>query len=162
LLVLALLAPAAHATPPGANGKIAFSIFGDIYTVEPDGSGLRQIVRPGAEDGKLDWYPAWSPDGTMLATYGNETERDQWGTVMNIWETMQVFRADGSGFRRFETPCQHFSGQASWSPYGDEIVYVSDVVGNSSVYIVGADGSNPRVLVPGVYDAGSSDPAWSP
>src|SRR5262249_5624162 len=85
LLVLALLAPPAHATPPGANGKIAFSIFGDIYTVEPDGSGLRQIVRPGAEDGKLDWYPAWSPDGTMLATYGNETERDQWGTVMNIW-----------------------------------------------------------------------------
>jgi TolB protein len=161
LLGFALLAPVAGATPPGANGKIAFSIRGEIHTVEADGSGFRQLVRPD-EDAKRDWLPAWSPDGSRLATFGEVLERNVFGDLQ--WSTggLQVFGADGSGFTRLDTPRQHFSGQASWSPYGDEIVYASDEFGDSSLYIVGADGSNPRLLVYGPYDQAAWDPAWSP
>jgi Tol biopolymer transport system component len=47
------------------NGKIAFESFppparsGKIYTVEPDGSNVRQLI-------PVDGTPKWSPDGTEL------------------------------------------------------------------------------------------------
>jgi Tol biopolymer transport system component len=38
---------------------IAFMSYGGIYRIHPDGTGLELIIRDG-------YYPAWSPDGTML------------------------------------------------------------------------------------------------
>jgi Tol biopolymer transport system component len=38
---------------------IAFMSYGGIYRVRPDGTGLQLVIRDG-------YYPAWSPDGTML------------------------------------------------------------------------------------------------
>lgn len=57
----------AHKLPPpfgpAGNGLIAYVSDGDIYVVEPDGSGLKQITSgPGVED-----IPTWSRDGTKLA-----------------------------------------------------------------------------------------------
>ena len=53
------------ATPPGANGLIVYvrEVGSDreIYTVQPDGSGLRVIS---AESGGTD--PDWSPDGRSI------------------------------------------------------------------------------------------------
>lgn len=48
---------------PAANGLIAFVSDGDVYVVQPDGSGLRQLTDgPEVED-----IPTWSRDGTKLA-----------------------------------------------------------------------------------------------
>ena len=52
------------------NGRIAFQAnigrFPQVFTIEPNGSGLRQVTHvprhdPGAEN------PIWSPDGTTIA-----------------------------------------------------------------------------------------------
>ena len=55
--------PAAPSAFPGANGKIAFytNVDGDveIVTIDPDGSGLRNLTQsPGFDAG-----PSWSADG---------------------------------------------------------------------------------------------------
>ena len=64
LMGLALVAPQAEATMPGRNGRIAFSadlgLGGEIFTIRPDGTDLRQLTEP---DGNAT-HPDWSPDGT--------------------------------------------------------------------------------------------------
>jgi len=65
LLALSLAAPAAHATFPGGNGRVAFSRGGQgISDVNPDGSGLRRLSPPEAG---CDSAPAYSPSGAQIA-----------------------------------------------------------------------------------------------
>ena len=64
VLALFLGVPAtAHATFPGDNGKIAFSRAGDIWTMNPDGTGPLNLTNDAAMQGS----PAWSPDGGRIA-----------------------------------------------------------------------------------------------
>jgi TolB protein len=106
LLMIASGGGQAGAKAGGSNGRIAFGRFdpavGDqvVYTVEPDGSDLRQISEGAAE------VPRWSPDGEELATAG-----------------LTIYRADGSGSRTLPVP-SGFTPDASifgcnvWSPDG--------------------------------------------
>ena len=62
---------AALATPPGANGRIAFTRYTDstrttgaIFTIAPNGKGERQVTRP--PHGHVDFQPDWSRDGTRI------------------------------------------------------------------------------------------------
>jgi len=48
---------------PAANGLIAFESGGDIYLVQPDGSGLRQLTSDPGWEGS----PTWSRDGSKLS-----------------------------------------------------------------------------------------------
>ena len=88
--LLAMAAPA-HGAFPGANGKIVFTgrastdRFSDIYSVNPDGSGLTNLTNSAAVDER---DPAWSPDGERIVF----TRRSPAGDS-EIW----VMNADGSG-----------------------------------------------------------------
>jgi len=64
LFVLAVTAPA-RATQPGVNGKIAFSFdaTGQIYPINPDGTGLFQLTNVNG----AAYSPDWSPDGRRIA-----------------------------------------------------------------------------------------------
>ncbi len=55
---------------PAGNGLIAFESAGDVYVVEPDGSGLRQITSDPVWQGE----PTWSRDGTELAYWTGPDE----------------------------------------------------------------------------------------
>ena len=98
------------------NGRIAFERVTPgspvaIYTIKPDGSGLRRLSRPGL----VADSPAWSPDGRQLAfrLYGK-------GQGQN--NDLYLMRADGSGVRRL-TNDPDSDGYASWSPDGRRIAY---------------------------------------
>jgi TolB protein len=96
--------PPTKAAAPALPGKLAFvpSPGGFIYTINADGTGLRQVA-----DG-LD--PALSPDGTKIA-YAN------WVDPRGIW----VANADGSDKRHY-----YLSGSArgpAWSPNGQYIAF---------------------------------------
>ena len=58
---------AAEAALPGNNGRIAFfsDLAGnyDVYSMNPDGSGLTKLTH----NPKPDGGPSWSPDGTKIA-----------------------------------------------------------------------------------------------
>jgi TolB protein len=71
--VMALAPPvAASSRGRGAtNGRIAYKQFFDggfahsaIFTVNPDGTGVRQVTNPDANT--VDDFPQWSADGSML------------------------------------------------------------------------------------------------
>ena len=109
--VLALAATSAHATAPGKNGPIAFSVYGEIYTVQPDGSAARQVIRPD-EDGVYDFSPSWGPDGTQLVTQGQLLQGGFWTT-----QGLLLFAPDGTGLRRLLPPYGYVELPA-WSPDG--------------------------------------------
>jgi Tol biopolymer transport system component len=67
LSILAMLVAVtipAHATFPGKNGRIAFVFGPDIYTMNPDGSDVRQLTNLG-KDNSASWE-SWSADGKHI------------------------------------------------------------------------------------------------
>ena len=85
---------------------------------------------------------------------------------------MYVIDADGSNPRQITTFDSGFAGVLAWSPDGSTIVvaYARQDGANGKIeavetWIMGADGSNPRILVPGtiyvdqVWSSGDHQPA---
>ena len=62
--VLLFTALSAHATFPGKNGRIAFVQGPDVYTMNPDGSDVRQLTNLGPDDSAF--WESWSPDGKQI------------------------------------------------------------------------------------------------
>jgi len=74
IVVLVVATKPVGAAFPGSNGKIAFhsasSIVGgdpsttdtEIFTMNPNGTGLTQLTANAVQD----FNPAWSPDGTEI------------------------------------------------------------------------------------------------
>ena len=55
---------------------------------------------------------------------------------------------------------QNADSEASWSPDGKHIVFISYRDGNGQIYVMNADGSNQIRLTNGTDNYGQ--PAWSP
>ena len=184
-----LVATELHTSPVrGVNGKIAFEEGGDIFTMFPDGSQLRNLT---AQQPGFAYWPRWSPDGFRIAYQTDPGD---------VW----VMDANGSNARRLVT-----GFRPSWSPDGSRIAYmangtqgsfdilVTDAAGggvserlafssldewspawspdgahiaftrgvwnardHGDIWIMGADGSNARALVE--RPLADTDPAWAP
>ena len=104
LVALLALPASAPATFPGANGMIAFVRAGDIWTVNPDGSGLAQVTSGSA----IDDTPAWSADGGTLAF-----SRRQGDSPGDIWLVRP-----GSPPARFTNTPAFSEGAPAWAPDG--------------------------------------------
>src|SRR5918993_1127847 len=130
LFALALGAPAAGASLPGANGRIAVWAVtpqgdrGDpqpwlvsLVTIRSDGSDPEVIDVAGDWDAGL----AWSPDGRLLA-FAEES-----GPV-------KVVRADGSPVRTLGVLGLRFG--LAWSPGGGRLLLSREVPAGSNLFSV--------------------------
>ncbi len=149
----------ADAAFPGQNGKIAFSSNRDgnaeIYSMNPDGSGIARLTNHPAPDR----HPRWSPDGTMIAFSRGEAvyTMNADGTAQN--EIAVTIAGQGASLANSGTV-------PTWSPDGTKIAF-SDwgidwvpAAGGARTQIIGSD-------CPPVYPIrstciGYEAPAWSP
>ena len=116
----------------------------EIYVMNADGSGLRNLTRAPSDD--LD--PAWSPDGRAVAFVQKKCVPSRpCGTAYKNY--LYVVNADGTRLRRLTTDPEHVFNP-SWSADGKTIRY-----GRSLVHV---DGSGSSELPRNVPLAG----AWSP
>jgi|GEM_PF-5597665 len=113
-----------------ADGReIAFSLEGDIYVINADGTGLRQVTS-GPE---RDRTPSFSPSGLSL--------------VFSRGSDICTVGVDGSGFSQL-TGEAGANYDPAWSPNGRLIAFVSNRSGSAHVWLMRPDGSAQRILVP--------------
>src|SRR6476619_2164317 len=100
VLVVLLSAAPAGATSSGENGRIAFRryfnqahTYGAIFTINPDGTGLRQVTHP--HRGVLDTQPDWAPNGRWIAFERISSHR----------ERLFKASADGTNLSLLSAPC---------------------------------------------------------
>ena len=119
-----------------------------IWIVDLDGSGARQITDIDAYNG----FPAWSPDGTRIVFDSNPSPGSP---PADLW----VVKPDGSGLVNL-TRSPGYNEFAAWSPDGGRIAFVSSRDGDEEIYVMNADGSEPTRLT---HSPGSDwVPSWSP
>ena len=170
------------------NGQSA-SYAWDIYLINPDGSGLRNLTNSAEED----FYPAWSPDHQRIAFFSesepegiyvmmadgtdrrlvaavDDVEHITWspdGTrlafqanIASVFGVHVVPVAGGVPERLSTSP----TGYApSWSPDGKTIAYASFYTNGSDIYLIDATGKNRRNITSTWGEAtGELEPVWSP
>ncbi len=101
-------------------------------------------------DSGQNLWPVWSPDGSKIAYYAADANNSTDIFTINI----------ASGAITNLTNDTFKNARPEWSPDGSEIVFMSDRDGNSNLYVMNADGSDPRRLT----DTPENDtsPAWQP
>jgi TolB protein len=136
----------------GLQGRIVFVSERDsqpeIYSVRPDGRGLRRLTEAASAD-----YPAApAPDGSALLAVSVAGE----GQEMS--ERMVLLAPDGSV--KHLGPVSARVRGPSWSPDGRWIVFESDTASFRDLYRIGRDGSGLRRLTHN--PEGNFEPSVSP
>jgi Tol biopolymer transport system component len=146
---LALASPAL-ATFPGRNGLIAFHSDTDagaqIFTVRPEGRGLRQLTHVAGEAIR----PEWSPDGRRIAF--------ELGTAEPETASVAIMNADGSGLRTIPPVPGVIEADPSFTPDGRRIVYDTFNGVVEATWSMRLDGTDRRLIT----EAGGPDPQVSP
>jgi hypothetical protein len=145
-LVLALGGvSSAGATTPGPNGRIAFASYGELYSVNADGSALKRLTWTL----EIEQAPTWSPDGMRIAY------ESYMGGRLRIW----AMNADGSAQAQLTfSKIPITDDDPAWSPDGTQIAFASTRSGSWNLWVMNADGSDLRQ----VSTVFGNDPAWSP
>jgi TolB protein len=121
-----------------------------VFTINADGTGLRQITRGDGFEGQ----PGWSPDGRYLAV--GRTSADH---TVGLYAVHVV---DGSMTKITTNPYGEPDVDASpqYSHDGRRIVFIRSRPGQSAVWVVNVDGRDPHRITPWKMRAGH--PWWSP
>jgi TolB protein len=136
----------------GLAGRIVFVSERDsqpeIYSVRPDGRGLRRLTNAASAD-----YPAApSPDGRALLAVSSSGEGQE------MQERMALLAEDGSA--RQIGPVSARVRSPSWSPDGRWIAFESDTASFRDLYRMASDGSGLQRLTDN--PEGNYEPAVSP
>ncbi len=125
----------------------------EIYTVNPDGTGLVRLTTNAADDRD----PAWSPDGSKIVFASNRSPYLRTLGHMHLW----VMNADGTGLKQLTTGSDGET-QPAWSPDGTRIAYHYST-GIAAVHTDGTKDNSIDILSTfngETWYAG--EPTWSP
>jgi len=111
-----------------------------IALIKPDGSGYREVVSDGVNNG----FPSWAPDGKRLVyKHGKQL------MILTVADGKSVPLTDGT----------HYDNFPEWSPKGDVIMFTSDRAGDFQLFTMRPDGTGIHQLTDNGINAHS---AWSP
>ena len=141
----------------------------EIATVNTDGAGKRRLTY----NTDFENYPAWSPDGTLIAFVASLHSE---GTVPGHYEPLSaeltIMAADGSGVRRIGVPPDAEAIGVGlyppvWSPDGQRLAFIANEREGETgsppkkvLYTIRSEGSNGPELHRIGETAGL--PSWSP
>jgi TolB protein len=145
------------ATPGGLAGlawspageRIAFEGMRDVnggdtrtvYVINTDGTGLRDIDAPlPGPESRATGEPTWSPDGRLIALSRYILYND----LDEEWILWVTDLAKGDAWRI--TTGGTIDDRPSWSPNGDQIVFLRYDGNSNDVYVVRYDGTDLRRL----------------
>jgi Tol biopolymer transport system component len=122
---------------------------GEIFIINEDGSGLRNLTNHPAYDS----FPVWSPDGQKLLFVSHRSGNPD----------IFVMDANGDNVRQL-TDSDREDFDPEWSPDGCQIVYTSTRrfgggYWEADVFLMNADGSNKRNLTNN-QDTDDGAPSW--
>ena len=142
-----------------ATGTILFERDGDLYTVNADGTGERNLT---ADFDRAALKPEWSPDGARIVFIGASDPFVEAGSI-------HVMNADGSDLQRLTDG--YPDAAPSWSPDGARIAFERwlngeppDRFGIAQIFTMNADGTNELQVTdipPEESFSASQSPAWS-
>lgn len=144
------------ASPTEAGPKIAFEAddrgYSHIFTVNPDGTGLKRVTKGHVGNSQ----PAWSPDRQQIAFASTRIT----GTSFGLY----VMSANGQNIRQIMS-CLPSCTFPSWSPDGTGIAFLQGIASNPHMLRVqslvdGVPQGPPSVLAENVTESGR--PRWSP
>lgn len=144
LIVFAL---PAHATFPGKNGRIAFIQGPDVYTMNSDGSDVKQLTNLGPDSGAA--WESWSPDGKQI--------------VFNVYSPpnflgqLWLMNADGSDQRLLFAEGDLDEERPSFTPDGTSVVFSRCQLDGETctLYQIKTDGSGLTAIMK--FDFGIRD-----
>ena len=111
----------------------------DIYVINVDGTGLRQLTDHPAQDR----WPAWAPDGRQIAFYSTRNNDDNSGGIF-------LMDTDGKNVKELTDGNEIYP---SWSPDGKRIAF-SVWDGKQRIGIMDADGHHLKLIAVG------HSPSW--
>jgi Tol biopolymer transport system component len=176
--------PDAQAAAP--NGKIAYVGFNvetekqDIYTINPDGTGVTNLTRRYTDPtwsplGSARSDPEWSPDGAKISFTG--TALSDVGSCCST--NVYAMDADGANLQRLTNTPSSSEGedtQATWAPDGSWLAFTStrsegphdpdnptsNFSDDRELYRMNADGTNETQLTATSSRYSDEQPSISP
>lgn len=153
-LLVALSLPV-QATFPGENSRIAFVLGPDIYTMNPDGSDVRQLTNLGPNNSAF--WENWSPDARQLVFSEYPTN-----STGQLW----IIDADGSHQHLLLSEADYGENAPSFSPDGAWVVFTRcQNVSNGNgcaIYRIRTDGSGLTPVTDFQLALNDWEPVYSP
>ena len=140
--------PTISTPAPGQPARLAFlTIQADInlrlIDLEAPHSGAAFESVQALFDSTVVEYPgSFSPDGARIAFTSERTGEDAAGGAAQLW----VARRDNTGLRQLTKLDSPEVRAPSWSPDGRRIVFEASIAGNSDIFVIDADGGEPKRL----------------
>jgi TolB protein len=105
-----------------------------VFVMNANGSSPRQVSRFPASDGNAQ-MPAWSPDDRTFAVQAGARD-----VPAHIW----LLDAASGSARKLAAHTGYVDETPAWFPDGKHIAFQSDRTGRMEIWVMDADGGNPR------------------